>query len=156
MAVFVVLVIAIGAVKVNTINSFYREGLTVKVGGRHVFLDFGVKDLLSDNETLKSKVWVYAQGIGVLVLACLSFFLWWLSKIGDNYSNIPFKKLLKQPPSTIRFFTTLRKVESTTWEECVKAAGIEKDSKLSAKEKRELYVAQVFSNEANLKPMDRE
>ena len=153
MALFMVLVFLIGLVKVMTINSFYREGLTVKVGGRHVFLDFGVKDVIVGDEKLTSKIWVIAQGVGVLVLACLSFVLWWWSKIGDHYSNIPFKSLLKQPPSTIRFFTTLQKVESTTWEQCVKAAGIKKDSKLSEKEKRELVVAQVYSNEANLKPM---
>ena len=76
------------------------------------------------------------------------------------YSNVSFKTLLKQSPRTVQFFTTLQKVESTTWDKCLKASGVTKGyfQKSTAHglqgEELERVVAQVYSDEANFKPMD--
>ena len=72
---------------------------------------------------------------------------------GNMYS------LLKQTPSTIRFFATLQRVDHITWNECcdVVVRGLDKGENKGKtnKETLELVVAQVYSDETNLTPMQQ-
>ena len=75
--IFIGLVIAISVLKVITVNTFWRSGLYVKIDDQRIFLDFGVQDVITGNESNAAKAWRLVQGVGVVLVAFSTFLFWW-------------------------------------------------------------------------------
>ena len=155
LGVFSVLVFVVGALKTLVVNSFWVNGLHVEIDKKPMYLDIGVKDVVFGDESNLTKMWSFTQSIGLLFLAFLSFFFWYKGRMSDMYSNVTFKALLKEKKrSTIQFFGTLNKVESTTWDKYVKAAKFKKTrDKVLHRKNLERIVAQIYSDDSNFTAM---